>query len=54
LNHLDIFARERVFLLGDSVRLQRMLWIVLISYVQAHAMAPHLGAGAAAGIEVID
>lgn len=35
LNHLDIFAKERVFLLGDS----------------AHAMAPHLGAGASVGIE---
>ncbi|KXN91574.1 Salicylate hydroxylase, partial [Leucoagaricus sp. SymC.cos] len=35
LNHLDIFAKDRVFLIGDS----------------AHAMVPYQGAGAAAGIE---
>ncbi|KAF9449151.1 4-aminobenzoate hydroxylase [Macrolepiota fuliginosa MF-IS2] len=35
LNHLDVFAKGRVFLMGDS----------------AHAMLPHLGAGASVGIE---
>ncbi|KAJ3565484.1 hypothetical protein NP233_g7603 [Leucocoprinus birnbaumii] len=35
LNHLSIFAKGGVFLLGDS----------------AHAMAPHQGAGASVGIE---
>ncbi|KAF9449145.1 4-aminobenzoate hydroxylase [Macrolepiota fuliginosa MF-IS2] len=35
LDHLNVFAKGRVFLMGDS----------------AHAMLPHLGAGASVGIE---
>ncbi|EKM77827.1 hypothetical protein AGABI1DRAFT_115067 [Agaricus bisporus var. burnettii JB137-S8] len=35
LDHLDIFSKQQVFLMGDA----------------AHAMLPHLGAGATVGIE---